>query len=130
VTAFFGGAPRLGKVQICCFGGIGGCRSTDSQWITAGPQRHPFFRPRETFRHTKSAVRAIFGCTTGLGQAKIRVFDEAPLERREANYHYHGSVDISTNAPIEDRTKGRDSLRCNLPLAKQKSAVRATFGVF
>jgi len=54
--------------------------------------------------------------------------DEAPLE---VNYHYHGSVDISTtNAPIEDRTKGRDSLRCNLPLAKQKSAVRAIFGVF
>jgi len=57
---------------------------------------------------TLFAVRAIFGCATGLGQAKIG----------EAKYHHYGSVDISTtNAPIEDRTKGCDSLRCNLPLA-------------
>jgi len=37
---------------------------------------------------------------------------------REAQYHHHDPVDISTtNALIEDRTKGGDSLRCNLLLA-------------
>ena len=46
----------------------------------------------------------------GLGQAKSGV-SRSKIPR-------YGSVDISTtNAPIEDRTKGHDSLRCNLPLA-------------
>jgi len=53
-------------------------------------------------RHTTlSAVRAI------CGQAKIG----------EAKCHHYGSVDISTtDAPIENQTKGCDSLRCNLLL--------------
>ena len=59
------------------------------------------------FRHTKSGVRAIFGSATGSGKNRVC---------REAQYHHDGLVDISTtNASIEDRTKGDDSLRCNLP---------------
>ena len=77
----------------------------DSQWITADPQRHPFFRPREAFSSFKRSLH----------EAKSGCFDEAPRQRRDAKYHYHDSVDISTaNAPIEDRTKGGDSLRRNL----------------
>ena len=104
---FLGVLLGWGRSKFCCFGGIGGRRSTDSQWIIADPRATtpPILPPEgNSFVIQKSAVRG-----------KIWVFDEALLQRREAKYHYHDSVDISTtNAPIEDRTKGGDSLRRNL----------------
>jgi len=70
------------------------------------PQGYPFLRLRETFS-SYNFVR----CASDIWAGKNRVC-------REAKYHHYGSVDISTtNAPIEDRTKGRDSLMFNLPLA-------------
>jgi hypothetical protein len=82
--------------------------SKDSQWITAGLQGHPFLRLRETFS-SYNFVRCASDIWGWGRQNRVC---------REAKYPRYGSVDISTtNAPIEDRTKGRDSLRCNLPLA-------------
>jgi len=63
--------------------------------------------------HTNSCVGVLFGGATSTGKIGCLV-----KGRVLANHRHHGSVNTSTtNAPIEVRTKGRDSLRCNLPLA-------------
>ena len=62
------------------------CRSTDSQWITACLQRHPFLRLRETFRDTKSGVRAIFGCAIGRFRQKSGVSRSTTPPPRTCGY--------------------------------------------
>ena len=60
--------------------------------------------------------------TTGLA-VKHRVFGESPLLGRVlvVIHHHHGSVNTSTtNAPIKNRAKGGDSLRCNISTATLK----------
>ena len=74
------------------------------------PTTPSILSPEGNFRHSKSAVRAIFGCTTGLGQAKIRVFDEAPLERREATTTTT-VLWISQQQMLQSRIGQRDLIR-------------------
>jgi len=57
-----------------CFGGIGGCRSTYSQWIAAEIPRHPLAHPCKRSLSYEVRVTAFLGGTPGLREAKIATF--------------------------------------------------------
>jgi len=57
-----------------CFGGIGGCRSTDSQWIAAGVPRRPLAHQCERSLSYKVLCNSFFWGAPGLRKAQVAIW--------------------------------------------------------
>jgi len=110
---------------IRCFGDIGGCRSTDSQWIATKMPHHPLAHPWEQILwHTKSSVVTFFGAGKGPNFAVLELSEDTSLRIHNESPLAHNAIHSCTRRKLFRHIKS--AVRgCCWAWGRQKSGVVA-----